>query len=676
MPHVPTLDAAIGLHQAGRRAEAEAAYAAILAEEPDHPGALHALGVLRQQQGDSAESAALIERAIARHPADPAFHFNLGLARFRLGDFTAASRALAEAVRLNPKWPQAQYDLGNALREAGAAKAAARAFRAALKLRPDYTEAEVNLANLLRAAGKREPAIAAYRRVLRRDPRAAEAAANLAAALLEEGKAAEAVEVARSALAVNAELAEARGTLAAALLEDRRFAAAIAEARRLTEQQPDNATWHELLGRALCGAFRPKEALVAFDAALRQDPALVSARFGRTEALREAHQFTAAEAELRALAQEFPHRWEAHHDLGAALREVGRFAESEAAYRAALRLRETPKTLAGLGTILRDLGQVGESEALLRRAVAGAPRDPELRYSLATTVLTAGKYAEGFALLESRIECFRPWRPNLPAWDGRDPRGRAIVVVCEQGLGDTIQFMRYLPALARSGARAVVQAQEALHPLLRGFPGVSEVVGVSANVSGDACALLMSLPHLLRLSDPAPIPLPYLQAADPDHWRARLEGAPRPLVGLAWAGNPTYRADLRRSVPPAALRPFAALPGTLVSLQKDVAAPPDVPLLDHTRELTDLGATANLVASLDLVIAVDTAMAHLAGAMGKPVLLLNRFDSDWRWGMQGAGTRWYPSMRIVRQPAPGDWTGAVGLAVEAARAALHRRADH
>lgn len=663
MPPAPTLDAAIALHQAGRRAEAEAAYAAILAEQPDHPGALHALGVLRQQQGDSAASAALIERAIARHPGDAAFHFNLGLARFRLGAFRAAAAALAEAARLNPTWPEVQYDLGNALREAGDLEGAMRAFRAALKLRGDYIEAEVNLANVLRAAGKREAAVAAYRRVLRRRPNAAEARANLAAALLDAGDIKAAAEEARAALSLNPDMHAARMTLGVALLAERESAALVPVAERLVADAPEAPQWRDMLGRALRGVREPERALAAFEAALALEPRHMLARLGRAECLRDLKRGAEAEPDLRALVAEHPDRWETWHELGSTLRELGRFADAEQVCRHGVTVAETGPNLGGLGTVLRDLGRLAESEAVLRRAVALAPRDTVVRFGLATTLLTAGKYAEGYAQYEVRHEEFRPWRPNLPAWTGQNPRGKRILVVAEQGMGDTIQFMRYLPLLARAGARAIVQVHAPMQPLMRDFPGVEDVVALKQEVPADWHVMLLSLPQMLRVVDPAPIPLPYLAARDPGAWEARLAGLARPLTGLVWAGNPVYSADHRRSVPPAELLPLAALPGTLVSLQKGGVPPAGLDLVDRTAELGDFGDTANLIAALDRVIAVDTAVAHLAGAMGKTVLMLNRFDSDWRWGMSGETTRWYPSMRIVRQPAPGDWAGAIRAAV-------------
>jgi hypothetical protein len=206
----------------------------------------------------------------------------------------------------------------------------------------------------------------------------------------------------------------------------------------------------------------------------------------------------------------------------------------------------------------------------------------------------------------------------------------------------------------------------ALLRLLTGFPGTAEVLDQAAPLpTYDFHVALMSLPDRLGVAEPCPVPVPYL-SADPGEWLARLAALPGRRVGLAWAGNPGFAADHLRSVPPAALAPLAALPGvSFVSLQKGAAATPPVALPDWTAELHDLAATASLIMALDLVISVDTAVAHLAGALGRPVWLLNRFDTCWRWGAQGEACRWYPTLRQFRQSVPGDWAGPVARVVAA-----------
>jgi tetratricopeptide (TPR) repeat protein len=654
------LNTARTLHRAGRRAEAAGAYQALLARDPDNAEALHGLGVLRHQAGAGEDAVALIGRAIALQPRDAVFHFNFGLALYRLGRFDAAADAFRAAAREKPDWPQPHYDLGNALHAAGWPEEAARAYRAALKLKPDYVQAEVNLANVLKADGKRAQAIAAYRRVLRRDPNLPEVHNNLGAALLDDGDRVGAEASFRAAIARRPGFAEALGNLAALLVGAARFAEAVPLAEAARAAAPDRAGLCELHADALRGAEKFDDAITAYRAALALQPDRVSAQFGMAEAFRLKRDLDAAEAILRPLAEAFPNVWQAQHDLANVVRHQGRFAEAEAGFRAALALREAVATLAPLGMVLRDLQRLPESTAVLERALHLAPDDLDASYNLATTHLTAGRLREGFALYDTRLTKFRPRKVAGRAWTGEKVRGRTVLVTAEQGLGDTIHFLRYVPALAAAGARVVLRVQPPLLRLVQGFPGVAALADDEAALAPyDLHVPIMSLPHRLGIADPAPLRLPYL-AADPDlvaAWRARLAALPGRRVGLVWRGNPGFGGDHLRSIPPQRLAGLGAVPGiSLVSLQKDAAALPPVAIADWTAELGDFADTAALVTALDLVISVDTAVAHLAGALGRPVWLLNRFDTCWRWLIEREDSIWYPTMRIFRQDAPGDWS--------------------
>ncbi len=619
--------------------------------------------MLRHQEGDSAAGADLIARAIAIRPENADYHFNLGLALFRLGQFDAAASAFAHAARLRPEWPLPHYDLGNALHAAGRPEQAARAYRAALKVNADYPQAEANLANVLRATGKQAQAISAYRRLLRRHPDLPEVHNNLGAALLDEGDQPGAETSFRAAIALRPDFAEALANLAAQLIRAERCAEAVPVAAAARTAAPDRPGYCEMHADALRGAGQYAEAIAAYNDALALEPARTSARFGMAEAYRMARDLPAAEALLRPLAAEFPHMWQAHHDLANVLRHAGKFAESVAAYRAAAALRENAETLSPLGMVLRDLNEVEESCAVLERARVLEPRNEDVLYNLSTSYLTAGRLAEGFALYDARDEKFRPAKLPGRAWTGGKLHGRTLLVAAEQGLGDTLQFIRYLPEVAARGPRIILRAHRPLLRLLAEFPGPAALVANDDKLPPyDLHVRLMSLPHALSLADPMPIPVPYLHA-DPAlraSWRARLAALPGLKVGVAWAGNAGFAADHLRSIPPAMLAPLAQLPGvSFISLQKGATAAPPDPLIDWTGELGDLADTAALIAELDLVLSVDTAIAHLAGALGQKIWLLNRFDTCWRWLLGRDDSIWYPSLRIFRQPAPGDWPGVI-----------------
>jgi tetratricopeptide (TPR) repeat protein len=661
---------ALSLHQAGRMKQAEAAYGAVLAAEPDHAEALHALGVLRHQTGDSAAAAVLLARAATLDPGRAEFRFNHGLALLILRRLPEAMAQFKAAIAARPGWPEAHFNLGNAQFAQAAWQDAAQSFRQALRLRPAYVEAQVNLGNALKNAGKPDQAANAYRRARQLNPNQPHVHHNLAALLLDQGDLAGAEAGFRQALALDGNFLDSLLALAALLPSRNRHADAIPVLRAALRHRSTDPALHERLADSLRALDRIEEAASAYRFAIELSPDRLSARFGLAEALRKSHDFAGALAELAAVQAIRPGAWQTQHDIGNVHREMGDFAGAEAAYRAALAISETPAALNHLGAVLRDQGRIEAALDALHRALALDPGCEDARYNLALAHLSAGRLEQGFAAYESRFAKFEGKRPAGRVWTGERLAGKTLLVHAEQGLGDTLQFSRYLPLLAKAGAGQIVfQVQPSLLRLFAGFPGADSLVATDHKAPAYDChAALMSLPHVLRCWNPAPIAIPYL-AAPPDiktAFKKQLELQPGPRIGLAWAGNPGFPADHLRSVAPRLLAPLAEIPACFVSLQKaggratvlSSTAPP-FQLLDWTGELTDMADTAGLVANLDLVITVDTAIAHLAGAMGKPVWLLNRFDSCWRWQFETETTPWYPSLRQFRQDRSGDWAGVI-----------------
>jgi tetratricopeptide (TPR) repeat protein len=640
---------------------------------------LNAQGVLRYRAGDSAGAMALIGRAVALAPENAEYHFNLGLARLRAGAIEAAAGCFRHAALLRPDWPEAQYDLANALRLLGQFEDAARHYRQALRLRPRYVQAEVNLANLLRDMGKPDQAEAAYRRALRVNPDLAEAHNNLGTLLAGKRQPDAARDHFAQALRLRPDFTEAMINLADVAGQTGEAAALLDRAAGL---RATNAVLWERAGALHLALKSYGRAAAAYRSARAVDPARRSASFGLADALRAQRDFAGAEAILRNMAATHPGDWQPIHHLGNILRDQGRFAEAEAAYRAALRLADLPIIHTHLGAVLRDLNRVAEARAALETALAAQPDLEEARYNLAITRLTAGELAEGFAGYDARFAMIRPVPLASPAWLGEPVGNRTLLVVAEQGFGDTIQFVRYLPALLARGARVILRLPPGLITLIRTLPRPSgtrlEIVGADKPTPRhDLHVYLMSLPHRLGLAaEPCPIVPPYL-TADPDKeaaWRARLAALPGLRVGLAWAGNPGFYADHLRSLPPGLLRRLQTDGVSLVCLQKDRPIPPGLDALDAAADLQDWSDTAALISALDLVVSVDTAVVHVAGALGRPVWLLNRFDTCWRWGTDTGTCIWYPTLTQFRQPAPGDWETPVAQAQAAFCAGMINRA--
>lgn len=347
-----------------------------------------------------------------------------------------------------------------------------------------------------------------------------------------------------------------------------------------------------------------------------------------------------------------------------ALRGLGRFAEALAATTQAVALEpDDPRALSNLALVNQDLGRLDEAVALFAQAVARAPGEESLRANLGGALLMAGDFERGWPAFEARLAGSATRasmrQTGLPLWSGEPLAGARILIHAEQGLGDTIQFLRFLPLVAKRGGQVIFSGQEGLRRLVSGIEGVQAAIGWNdVPPPCDCQAPLLSLPRLFGVT-PAAIPASDLYA-DPTlvaAWQARIGGEGF-KVGLAWQGNPAMKADAKRSVPLERLRPLAALPGvSLFGLQKGAGREgiADVPQDDLGPDLADLADTAAAMAHLDLVIAVDSAVAHLAGALGRPVWTLVRFNPDWRWPPGATRTPWYSTMTLYRQERPNDW---------------------
>jgi len=651
---------AVEHHQAGRLTAAERLYREILAFDSGHADSLNLLGVMAHQLGHHEAAAGLIGQAIARRGDEASYHYNLGSALKSQGRRDAASTAFARALELRPDYAEAHNNLGNLCREAGHLDEAIAHFTRALALRPDLAEVHNNLGGILERSGQHEEAAACYRRALAARPDFVAAHYNLGSALRALGEDAESGASYRRALALQPEHFEAQNGLGVVVARQGRLDEAAAQYRRALDIRPDYAEAHYNLALAL-------EAQGAIAAGI---------------------------AEYRLALRAAPDYVEAHNNLGLALQAEGQFVEAVACYERALAGKpEEAEIHNNLGTALQSLGRPVAALASYRRALALRPDYPGARTNLATCLLLMGALRQGFEAFRARWEGVdSPLRmPELPRplWEGESLAGRSILVHCEQGMGDSLHFIRYAPLLAERAGRVIVLTPPALARLFRSIPGIEIVEAPPAAAEFDCHIPLLCLPRLFGTElATVPAAIPYL-AAEPDkvrHWAARL--APyrqRALIGLVWAGAPraqdrlAHAVDRRRSLRLDALAPLGGIEAVqFVSLQKGPpAAEAALPtcrlgLVDVTGELDDFADTAALVGNLDLVISVDTSVAHLAGALGKPVWLLSRFDGCWRWLLDRDNSPWYPTMRLFRQPAPGDWDSVVRAVRQAL---LERGAD-
>jgi tetratricopeptide (TPR) repeat protein len=658
------LETALSHHDAGRLAQAEALYEQILAKFPDHDEALHLLGVLALQVHRPDLAIDYLRRATVLQPNIPAYHGNLGNAFRGHGQLDEAVASYRRTLELEPNLAEAHNNLGAALFSQGKRDEAIDSYRRALELKPDFPEAQNNLGMALADAGKLDEAAACYRRSLQLKPDYAEALNNLGIALAGQGRLDEAAACYHRSLQLKPDYAEALNNLGIALADQKKLDEAVACYRRSLQLKPSQAEAHNNLGNALNDLGKLDESIASCRRALELKPDFA----------------------------------EAHNNLGNAWRDLGKLDEAVASFRRAVEQKpDFAMAHNNLAVALRDQGALDEAQTHLDEAIRLAPLFDEAHANRAMLWVLRGDFVRGFRELEWRwkTKMFAGGRSqSQPLWDGAPLDGRTILLHCEQGFGDSFQFIRYALSAAQAGGNVIVACQPEIKRLLRSSLGKVQLFGYGEPLpSFDVQCPLLSMPMACGTTlETMPRQVPYV-TADPEliaRWQQKVAGATKAAsssqernveqastlamtaslearstslkVGLVWSGNKSQKYDRNRSLTLKTLAPLGRVPGVcFFSLQKgepslEAREPPEgMTLIDWSDELVDFADTAALIANLDLVITTDTSVAHLAGAMAAPVWTMLWFGGDWRYLLEPDRNRWYPTMRLFRQPAPGDW---------------------
>jgi tetratricopeptide (TPR) repeat protein len=596
----------VRLHGQDQFIEAEAHYRKALELDRDNVGALHLSGLIAATTGRREQALDLLSRAVAANATLPAIHSDLGLLLNDLGRPADALVRFETAVALKPDFHTAWFNRGIALKALGRLDDAVDSYDRAVALRPDFADAHANRGSALREAGRTQEALASLDR----------------AVALEPG------------------LAEAHGARCLILADLGRQNEALAAADRFVALRPRDPDAHIDRGNVLRDMGRFDEAIVAYDGAIALDPACA----------------------------------DAHGNRGNALHELGRSAEALPSIDAAIGLRPGHAPSRGNRALaLSALWRFEEAMASFDDAIRLDPDYADAAWNKALLALLLGDFGQGWAFYEARkrMKAYQP--PAIgdrPPWTGeQDVTGRSVFLHWEQGLGDTLQFCRFAPRVLERGARVVMSVQAPLLRLMRQFePGIDVIGPAETPAQFDYHCSLMSLPHVLGVTaDALASPGSYL-TGDPEliaAWRARLPDGGRPRTGLAWSGNPAHRHDRIRSTPLGELEPLLSADADWICLQTDfrdgdAAMMREFGVLAPDKEeLSDFADTAAIVSQLDLVISVDTSVAHLAGALGKPVWIMLPHLPDFRWLLERGDSPWYPSARLFRQPRPGDWASVI-----------------
>jgi len=617
-----TFQQAYTAHQKGQWPLAERAYEVLLEHQPRHADGLHLFGLLRHQQGRHAEAAALIRQALEVQPGLAGAWLNLGSVLKTLEQLDEAIVCYQRAIELQPGFTAAHANLGNALSAAGRNREAVEHYRNTLNHEPDNAGVLNNLGNALVNLGQADEAISAFEAALRHAPHHAGALNNLGNARKAAGELARATEHFRAALAI----------------------------------QPDFALACFNLGHTLDAMDRCHEAVPAFERALALQPEWLAARYGLAHALTALERSAEARAHFEQILKTDPGFALAWQDMGTALYDMGEFDAAADAFERALQAR------------------------------------PELAiaaYNRSLVQLLKGDLRAGWLAYEARWRVFASAGVDAPLWHGETPLvGRTILVHAEQGLGDTVQFVRYVPLVARRAARVILEVQPELLALLQAAAhswGVTLLAHGQARPAFDCHCPLLSLPLAFNTSlQTIPAETAYLTPpADAiARWRTTPASISTPgtapskrRIGLVWSGRIKTRRE-NRAIPLALLEPLLQRDSEhWVLLQKEVpdsdkASLERILAQGHAHApaypLNDFADTAALIATLDYVITIDTSVAHVAAALGKPTWILLPFAPDWRWLLGRDDSPWYPSVRLFRQALPGNWQGVI----EAVRLAL------
>ncbi|PWC39954.1 hypothetical protein TSO352_04445 [Azospirillum sp. TSO35-2] len=580
-----------------------------------------------------------------------------------LGQPDQAHTSGRRAILLAPERIESALNLAHALLDLGRFTEAQALYRRVLVLQPDHAEAISHLSRVARGSGDAGTVETTLRRAMRMEPLNIDHPQALGDLHIQRQDLATAELFYRRVIALKPEHPEALNGLGSACLMQKRFAAAKPLYRRAMLLRPDYPSPHNNLANALWELG---------------DAAAARARYRQAIALKPDHP-------------------DAYANLGHAIRtratRMADYDEAETECRRALRL--APGNVAAgnnLGIVHLSRNELDAAQRCFRQVLARSAENADAHFNLSLTLLKAGALAEGWEQYEWRWRTGQLPLPSLsrPRWQGEPLDGRTILVYAEQGHGDTLHFVRYAPMLAQRGARVMLVAQPGLVRLLERMPGIASVHAINDPVADfDIHTPLLSLPGAFGTTlETIPADTPYLAAdpADVETWQRRnpVHGGIR--IGLVWAGDPrphmlhANATDQRRSMTLARLAPLAAVPGAVFfSLQKGAAGeqarrpPPGMAVVDLMDAVNDFADTAALIATLDLVICVDTSVAHLAGALGKPVWVLSRFDGCWRWLTGRQTTPWYPTMRLFHQTEPGDWAPVVEQVADALRVFVDER---
>ena len=667
------LDQAIEHHVAGRLDQAGPIYQQILKIDSNHPVALNQLGTISLQIGNFTAAVELITLATNHKPDYAEAYNNLATALLELGRAEEALANYRKAIDVKPDYINAYNNLAYALISQGQPRQAIECYNKALAINYNYFQGHNNLGNALMILGQPKQAIVSYHKAISIKPGYFEAHNNLGNAMAELSMPEKAIASYQMALKIKPDYAEAVLNLGTVLMATGQKEQAIAYFQKALSLKPDYAEAYFSLGKAFKDEDRLEEALNFYMEALANKPLYPDALNNVGNVLLELQRSHEAVAVLTKALEIKPDYVEAHSNLGNALKEQNRAEDAIASYRRAISLNpDFAEAHCNLGVLFKELGDLDKAMSCFSKALEIRPDYAEANHNIGLAFLLKGNLEKGWQGYASRwkINPLKKTRRTYEeaSWEGQDIKDKTLFLYPEQGLGDFIQFVRYLPLIQELGGRVITEAPGALYKnTCDSFEGFQIIKPGQTPDQFDFHAPMLDLPMLLGTTEHSiPAPESYLSAPEKitQKWHERLNAYDGLRVGLVWAGDPKHKNDKNRSIDPSHLAPLLHLDGVKIfSLQVGHDGEANKVLgediVDLAPELTSFDETAAVMTNLDVVISIDSSPAHLAGSLGRRVWTLLPFMPDWRWMLDGETTSWYPSMLLFRQATIGDWKSVI-----------------
>lgn len=700
------IDEARELEGRGALSDSILIYEAFLKVQPGNVGALEALATAFLKADALAKSLAIFKKAIKAGASQAATFLNKGIVEARLGHSAEAFTSFEQALRIKPEYPMAQNNLGKLYGDTGQEEKALLCYDAALELSPDYLDAWLNKGVTLRGLERFDQALECFDRALQLDEHSVKPRINRVVTLQSMGSIddQDALSQLKAACDLAPQSEDAWNALGNQLRNMAKMEEALAAFDRAIEVAPHFAPAHANRASVLSDLRKYDQALLSFERALHLDPQLAEVYSNRVPSLLKLGLLQEALESAETATTFRPHLAEAHSMRAVALmnlnqtdavlesfskaiecnpsladifinralffKRMGQFDKALEDARHSIELKPTkPDAYNNLALIYEDVLEFDKALSTFDEAIQLDATFADAHFNRALLQLLRGNFLEGWRGYEWR------WKSGLqkyardferPLWLGEESlEGKTILIPSEQGLGDFIQFARYLPALAAKAREVIVEVPEALLSVLKTLDGNYRWIARNKPLPAtDFYCPLMTLPLAFKTEvNSIPSEVPYLQVP-PDQaedWRSQLPPKTRPRIGLVWSGSTAHENDAMRSISFTTLKPLLEADYEFHVLQKEFRESDLSELMDlesvhvHSDALKDFGDTAALISEMDLVISVDTSVAHLAGALGRPTWILVSQVPDFRWMLERADSPWYPTARLFRQEARGDW---------------------